>query len=305
MEICVTGASGVIGTALCRSLSESNHDVVGVDSQGPRWDPGVDMVNVDLTETTPDNLPSADIFVHLAAHSRVAPVVEKPQRGVENVTMTRVVLDRARQTGAKIVLASSREVYGNKIKPDETGVDLDTMNPYAASKISSEALCNSYQRCFDVPVTILRLANVYGRYDLNPRVIPIFISLATAGKSLTVYGGEKVLDFLYIDDVVDVVRHIINDGEQAIGKTINLGSGVGTKVVQLAKLVVDRIDTCPGYDVEENRQGEVAKYITDISEAERLFDIEPTRLSETGLSQTIDWYQARPKLLKEIRSGVS
>jgi len=299
-SIIVTGISGAVGTALGERLSETEHDIVGVDASTPRWNPEVRFRQTDLTGSP--RLPDADVVVHLAAHSRVRPIVETPTRAFENVSMLESVLEHARSTGAAVIVASSREVYGNAIRPAEDDLSVDDVeNPYGASKVACESLCAAYHRCYDVPVTRLRFANVYGRYDANPRVIPLFIALATAGKELSVYGRGKLLDFVYVDDVLDAILAAIDRRAAVAGEAINVGSGVGTPLSELAERIARRIDACPGYRIESSQTSEVARYISDISKARTLLDVELETHLEEGLGPTIDWYRDRPELLAEMR----
>jgi len=302
-SILVTGAAGVVGFALCEQLAATEHEIIGIDKKSPRWELDVPFKNLDLTSSP--SLPNTDVIVHLAAHSRVPPVVDEPSKAFRNIGMTEPILEHARRTDARIVFTSSREVYGNAIRPSESDVGPDSVNPYGASKIAGEALCNSYHNCYDIPITVLRLANVYGPYDTNTRVVPIFIALATAGEELPVYGSDKILDFVYLGDVVQAVLSAIQRGSSLGGETINLGSGTGTSLTMLADCVADAIESCPGYRVESKRGGEVQRYVTDVSKARALLDWEPTITLDKGIDRTVDWYRQQESLLAEIRQAVT
>lgn len=304
MRILVTGSSGAIGTALCEKLAETPHDVLGADLAEPKWESDIVFKRVDLTDSS-SLLPEADVIVHLAAHSRVSPVVEDPRRATENIAMTQSVLEHARLTNATVIFASTREVYGNSIRPKEEEVTLDSINPYAGSKLACESMCNSYHNCYDIPITILRIANVYGRYDMNPRVVPIFISKSNVGEKLSVFGAEKLLDFIHIDDVVDALLNVIKERNVLAGETINVGSGTGTALTKLAELINEEMKASPGYVVESNRDGEVDKYISNISKIEALLNWEPEISLEQGLSKTITWYLDHPSLLRNIRDELN
>ncbi|SDK16495.1 UDP-glucose 4-epimerase [Halovenus aranensis] len=301
-SVLVTGASGTIGTALLKNLERDKYDIIGADKESSRWDVDTEIRNADLT-ANPD-LPNTDVIVHLAAHSRVSPVVDEPSKAVENVEMTGTVLEHARQTDASVIFASSREVYGNAIRPTEDKVGLEFKNPYGASKAACEALCSSYVQCYDVPVVTLRLSNVYGPYEQNARVIPIFIALAVAGEELTVFGRNKILNFVFIEDVTTAIKTAIDSRYALSGEAINIGSKEGTPLTTLANLISTRINQCPGYRVEPDRTGEVARYVPTISKAETLLDYTPTVDLKVGLDRTIDWFQNQPELLDEIQATV-
>ena len=300
-KILVTGASGSIGTALLKQLESSEYEVVGVDKEPSEWDLETRILQQDLCAES--ELPSADVIIHLAAHSQVQSTLENPSLAVENIRTTERVLEHAQQIDADVILASSREVYGSEIRPQEDAVSIEATNPYGASKIGSEAIATSFQECFSVNVTTLRFANVYGPYDLNARVIPIFISLGSQGDKLTVYGNSKLLDFVYMDDVVDAIAETVNKRDSLSGEAITIGSGQGIQLSELAEKMVDQIEDCPGYTIQSNRTGDTEKFVAQIEKARALLGLEPTPLG-VGLSETIDWYQQHEQVLEKIRHKI-
>lgn len=300
-RVLVTGASGAIGTALVQRLQSTAYDVVGLDKRASRWEPDVSFVQCDLTEH--DQLPSADVVIHLAAHSQVQPIIDDPSLAVENVRMTDRVLRHADRENATVILASSREVYGSAVRPTTDSASVETTNPYGASKIASESFSSAFDHCFDVDVITLRLANVYGPYDCNPRVVPIFVSLALAGEELTVYGDSKVLDFCYVDDVVAAFEYAVDHRSSLAGETINVGSGTGTTLSELAERIVDAVEGCPGYRVTSNRTGDTETYVANIQQAEALLGHDPTPLRK-GLPRTIEWYHDHEQVRADIRASL-
>lgn len=304
-KIIVTGASGFIGLNLCHRLAQSDYEVVGVDIEPPEFElpNAVETQILDLT-TSPD-LPDSDAIVHLAAHSQVQPVVADPDRAIENIKMTKHVLDEANRMNAFIVNASSRDVYGNAVRPSEEEVAPDSPNEYAASKLSSEALANAYRHTSDISATSLRLANVYGPMDLNRRVIPIFVAQALAGEELTVYGSGKLLDFVHIDDVCDAILRVLSRTEVVDGCTMTLGSGTGTPLSDVAAYIANSIDACPGWYVDDNRKGDIGQFVSDLSTANAVLGFNPEISLQQGLAETIDWYRDYPNLLDEIQSRSS
>lgn len=304
MDVLVTGSSGFVGTNLCRRLADEGHNVVGVDIEAPRY--SLDSVRTheyDLRSRT--DLPHADVIIHLAAHSQVQRVVDKPGRALENIEMTQNVLKHASDVGAAVVNASSRDVYGSEIRPSEEEVTPESPNGYAASKLSSEAIANAFRKTRNVPVTSVRLANVYGRMDTNRRVIPIFIALAYAGEELSVYGQGKLLDFVHIDDVCDAFLSTIQRMTVMDGEAVNIGSGTGTVLTDVAEYIAECIDDCPGWSVSGDRSGDVGQYVSDISKAKAMLGYEADVPLDEGLKTTIDWYLNHPELLEDIRSRLA
>lgn len=303
--VLVTGSSGFIGSNLCRRLAREGYDVLGIDIAPPTFElpETVETLVGNLTENL--ELPAADVIVHLAAHSQVQPVVENPELALENIEMTQRVLEAAEQMDAFVINASSRDVYGDRIAPAESDVTPNSPNGYAASKLGGEAIANAYKHTSDVPVTSLRLANVYGPLETNRRVIPIFASLAASGKSLTVYGEGKLLDFVHVDDVCDAIYSSIQRQEAVCGDTINIGSGSGTTLDEVAEYISQTFDACPGWNRSSDRSGDIGQYVANISKSQKLLGYEPTVSLEEGLTETIEWYQDHPQIREMILSDTS
>lgn len=302
MEVLVTGASGFIGVNLCRRLVDEGHTVYGVDykSRVESLPNEITFHERDLTDNP--KLPDVDRIVHLAAHSQVQPVIETPRYAVENIEMTQHVLSEAVRMDAGVVHTSSRDVYGSAISPTSDDVTTECVNGYAASKLGSEALANAYNATDGVPVTSLRLANVYGPRDRNKRVIPIFISLADIGEDLSVFGQGKVLDFIHVDDVCDAILAALDRLPAVSGETLNIGSGVGTPLTAVAEHISTKIAACPGWTVSGNRTGDVERYVSETDQTASLLGFTADIKLEEGLSTTIDWFRDHPDLLETIRS---
>ena len=276
---------------MCGVLLKNEYNVYGVDSKQPQFDSlnDVNVIQEDLLSKP--KLPNVDVIVHLAAHSQVQQVVQEPGKVIENVEMTQHVLEEAQRLGAGVVNISSRDVYGSDICPSEEEVTTESPNEYAASKFAGEALVNAYtQRC-DLNAISLRLSNVYGPKDANKRVIPVFIAAAESGEELTVFGQGKLLDFIYISDVCRSIRSSIENLSAISGESINIGSGIGTPLTEVASKIANMVHTCPGYRTTTNRTGDVDRYVADISKAESLLDFEPQVRVEEGLNKTVRWYQ--------------
>jgi UDP-glucose 4-epimerase len=298
-RVLVTGSSGTIGTALAERLLAEGWDVVGADRVPNRWSSVVDArtVAVDLRDrAATDALPAnVDVVVHLAANARVTDLIERPEKARDNLETTVTALEYARERDVSgVVFASSREVYGDQSGTargeGDTSIE-DCKNPYAASKVGGEAMTRSYAQCYGLDATVLRFSNVYGRYDVTDRVVPLFLAQAARGEDLTVYGRDKVVDLTYIDDLVDGIVRTLADFETAAGETFNLGSGTGTSLLSLAETVTDRFPTGSDVRVERNRTGEVERFVADISRARAVLGYEPTRSPLGGLDPAIDWYR--------------
>jgi UDP-glucose 4-epimerase len=306
-SIVITGSAGTVGTALANELLDQGYDVTGVDIMENRW---LDFINdhsitADISNYEVfDDLPSSpDLVIHLAANARVHKLVQNPMLAKENFDTTFNVMEYAREVGANVIFASSREVYGNNgqiiYSENDTYVD-ECESPYTASKIGGEALVKSYGKCYDIDVSIVRLSNVYGKYDASDRVVPLFIAQASNGKNLTVYGENKMLDFTYINDCVQGFLQIIEQFNKAFGTTFNIASGRGTSLSTLAEIIVNEPDADVSISVEENRTGEVSRYVADTTKAAKILGYDPEFTMREGIAETIAWYREQPEIQKEI-----
>ncbi|XGI84219.1 NAD-dependent epimerase/dehydratase family protein [Halorutilales archaeon Cl-col2-1] len=260
-----------------------------------------DLAKSDSVEELPTDV---DTIIHFAANARVHKLVKEPVGAKKNFDMTFNILDHARKNDIRnIVFASSREVYGNKGKmiysEEDTYVD-ECESPYTASKVGGESMVKAYENCYDIDSCILRFSNVYGKYDSSDRVIPLFIAQASRGHDLTVYGSQKVLDFTYIDDCVDGILRTLDNFNKVKDTTLNIASGEGPSITELAELVAQKTDRDVEINVEENRTGEVSRYVADISKAKKVIGYEPTYNLSDGIDKTVSWYNENEYLFDEI-----
>lgn len=298
-KILVTGSSGTIGTRLCQRLLENDYDFIGVDWKKNKWDKEIEKrtIHLDLRnkkllfKKIPKNV---DLIIHLAANARVYDLVLNPNLALDNIITTFNILEFARASNIKkIIFASSREIYSNspKIIHKEDDVRINFIeSPYSASKLSGEALIRAYNKCYGINFVIIRFSNVYGMYDDSNRVIPLFIKLANQNKNLVIYGKDKLLDFTYIDDAVNGILLSIKKFEKAKNNVFNIASGKGTKILDVAKLIIKNLNSKSKIIIKENRKGEVIKYIANINKAKKFLDYQPKIAIKEGIIRSIDWY---------------
>ena len=287
-RVVVTGGAGFIGSHLIdRLLADDSTEVLVLDnlSRGrianlARWqgDPRLDLVQADVRDTQSIQalLHSADLVYHLAAQSTVMGAVQ--ERGYTfstNVVGTFNVLTAAVHNGVKrVVFTSSREVYGEPISlPVDEESPLLAVNSYGASKVAGEAYCRAYRREFGLQTAVLRLTNVYGPRDFG-RVIPHWIELARAGCELPVYGGKQVLDFVWVGQAVEA---LLRAGRlECPLPPINVGSGTGTRIVDLARRIGRLVDSHARLNLQPARKVEVTRFVANVERMRQILKVEPT-----------------------------
>jgi UDP-glucose 4-epimerase len=283
-KILVTGGAGFIGAHLVAALASSSDEIVVIDNfkrssreSLARWvSPGrVRLLEGDIRrfDAMAAAVRGCETVFHLAAQSNVMGAVDDPEYSITtNVLGTFNVLRAAAEAGAKrVVFTSSREVYGEaSALPVHEGEPLLAKNPYGASKVAGEAYCRTFANTHRMPVEVVRFANVYGTGD-SGRVIPLWLTAAQEGRDVQIYGGDQVIDFLWVETAVTALLYAAARG---LPGPVNIGSGVGTKIVDLAARIVDvtrsksRIVRAPPRGVE------VAKFVAD-TRAMRSLGLEP------------------------------
>jgi nucleoside-diphosphate-sugar epimerase len=284
MRILVTGGAGFIGTHLVRKLLMDNpastvrildnlHRGCNVFNGLPR----VEFVQGDIRERQNVRAASQDVDViyHLAAQSRVLGAIEDADYSfTTNVVGTVEVLSAARDCGVHtVVFTSSREVYGQATSlPVPESAPLHPKNAYGASKAAGEIYCRLYAES-GMNVIVLRLANVYGPGD-SGRVIPLFIANALCGRPLVIHGENKLLDFVWVGDVVDALASMLVTPLDR--ETVNIGSGEGTTLLDLAHQILDLTASSSTIASAGARTPEVDRFVADVRLAERLFNYRPS-----------------------------
>lgn len=293
--ILVTGAAGFIGSHLVERLVEEGYDVTAVDNMlRGKLDnlskvlDKIKFVKGDVRdyELMKELVRDSELVFHLASLSRVLPSIENPELCFEiNVKGTEVMARLCSKYRKKLIFSSSREVYGSpKYLPVDEAHPLNPENPYGASKVCGEKIVEAYAKSYELNYVTLRLTNVYGLRDFD-RVIPIFVEKALKGEDLVVYGADKILDFVYIDDVINALINAMDCNE---GLALNVGSGVGTSLLELANLVRNMTNKEVEIIIKERRRGEVDKFVANIRRAEELLKWRPKVDLKEGLRRVVE-----------------
>lgn len=281
----VTGGCGFIGSHLVDKLVFNGHEVVVIDNLTAQcnskfyYNDSATYHHQDIAdyENTRTLYKDCDYVFHLAAESRLQPAIENPIGAMQkNVVGTCTVLQCAREAGVKrVIYSSTSSGYGNnKIPNVETQSD-DCLNPYSVSKIAAEKLCKMYTDLFGLETIILRYFNVFGErcpeVGQYAPVLAIFDRQNRKGDPLTVVGdGTQRRDFVHVNDVVQAnLLSIRGLPEDSFGEVYNIASGTNTSVIELAKIISDKIIFYP------KRIGEVEDSLADITKAKEVLKYLP------------------------------
>lgn len=261
-RILITGGAGFIGSHLAEALLARGHSVTIIDNlstgkfenianlcQHPHFRFAIDSI---MNEVVLDRLASeCEVIFHLAAAVGVKLIVEQPVQTIEtNVNGTMSVLRAAVRYRAKVLIASTSEVYGKGNRVPFSEDDDVVLGPtfrsrwsYAASKMIDEFLALAYHREKGLPIVVFRLFNTIGprqsgRYGM---VVPRFIQQTLEGKPITVYGdGSQSRCFLHVNDAVRALIALA-EAETVLGNVYNVGSQEEISIKALAMLVVKTV----------------------------------------------------------------
>jgi len=306
-NVLVTGGAGFIGSELVHQLAAQGSRVVVVDNlvNGRREnldglpDDQVQLVLADVRDTQrlADLMRGVDIVFHLACLG-VRHSIHSPQENHEvNATATLKLLSLARVAGVKrFVYVSSSEVYGTAHwVPMTEEHPTFPMTVYGASKLAGECYTRAYYRTYGYPTVVVRPFNTYGprchHEGDSGEVIPRFLLRCLAGHPMVVFGdGTQTRDFTYVSDTATgILRAGLADN--AVGQTINLGSGREIAINELAREVAAVVGWPDAAVIHDGpRPGDVLRLCADTTKARQLLGFEPQVTLREGLSRLRDWY---------------
>jgi dTDP-alpha-D-glucuronic acid decarboxylase len=325
-NVVVTGGYGFIGTHLVSALLERGDSVTVFDFAKNARDTSIDFdghanfrfVQGDVTDLSAlENAltPGTDTVFHLAAVVGVKNYLNNPLRVLDvNVIGTRNVLELSHRHGARVVFASTSEVFGKNPNPpfaeDDDRVVGSTRTArwsYSTSKAMAEHLVFAMHDAYKLPVTVVRYFNVYG-----PRQNPIFVVSQTihrilnGRKPLLYDSGDQSRCFTYVDDAIAGTL-LAAESRAAIGQAFNIGSMTETTVREVVDLAIkianvdsvadaENVDTATQYG---GKYEDIPRRIPDSTKAQRELGWRLKVDVEEGIRRTIEWARANPWYLEE------
>jgi NAD dependent epimerase/dehydratase len=311
-NVLVTGAGGFIASHLLEKLVRLNANVTAFVRYNSRNDFGLiemlpsvikNKINVipgDLRDSDAvyDSLDGKDIIFHLGALIAIPYSYIHSREVIEtNILGTYNILNAARRLRTKkIVHTSTSEVYGSAIKiPISENHPLQAQSPYSASKIGADKIAESFYKSYDLPVAIMRPFNTFGPRQSARSIIPTIILQAL--KSNNVHLGSLIpkRDFTFVKDTVEGFIKIAESNE-AIGETINIGSGQDISIGKLVNLIGKLLNKKIKVSLDKSRirpeNSEVDRLVADNSKADKILGWKPKVDFELGLKETIHWFKS-------------
>jgi len=318
-KVFITGADGFIGSHLTELLVKEGYEVKAfvyynsfntwgwIDSFSPEVLKNIEIVTGDIRDPfmVESAMRGCDTIFHLAALIAIPFSYNAPQCYVDtNITGTLNILQAARSLKVnKVLITSTSEVYGTALyTPIDEKHPKQSQSPYAATKISADALAESYYRSFDVPVCIVRPFNTYGPRQSARAVIPTIISQLQSGyKEIKLGNLEPTRDFNYVKDICKGF-HAIAESEKTIGEEINIATQQEVSIGELAQELIDQINPEAKIVIDQSRlrpdNSEVDRLLGSNKKIQQLTNWKPAYSLKKGLSETIQWFSKKENLIK-------
>ena len=301
----VTGGTGFLGSHLCDALLSDGYSVTAVDNlltgrlsnlEHLKNDARFEFRQLDVCE--PFDCGAVDYVFHFASP---ASPVDYAQHGIETLKVGSLgsfqALEVAKKYGAKYLVASTSECYGDPLEHPQKETYWGHVNPigprsvYDESKRFAEATTVAYRRYHNVDTHIVRIFNTYGpRMQINDgRVIPNFMRQALRGEDLTVYGdGSQTRSFCYVSDEVEGIMQLSRSDEH---DPVNIGNPTEFTILECAQRVLAITQSKSRIRYEDLPVDDPKQRRPDISKARRLLGWEPKIDLETGLRMSLDYFK--------------
>jgi len=315
MRVLVTGGAGFIGSHLCDRLVKSGHDVVCMDNLSTSRRSNLyrvidhsrfEFVRHDVCD--PWHIECDQIY-HLACPASPVQYQRNPVRTIKTAAIgTLNALECARDVGARLLIASTSEIYGDPAVHPQTedyNGNVSTLGEracYDEGKRVSEALAASWFRQYGTDVRIARIFNTYGPRMASDdgRMIPNFVLQALSDEPITVYGdGSQTRSWCFVSDTVEGLTRLMGfDGESPLPCVMNIGNPEETTVTETAKVIVEAAQTIRAESVRSEvslrplPQDDPTRRRPDISRAGSLLGWTPKVSLWDGVLATVRWFYA-------------
>lgn len=306
MRVLVTGGAGFLGSHLCDLLLKEGHEVIAMDNlvtgnpdniAHHMGNPKFQFVRHDVTEFVYVE-GKVDGILHFASPASPIDYLELPIQTLKVGALgTHKALGLAKAKGARFVLASSSEVYGDPlIHPQEESYwgNVNPIGPrgvYDEAKRFAEAMVMAYHRAHGVNTGIVRIFNTYGpRMRANDgRVVPTFIVQALSGEPLTVFGdGSQTRSFCYVTDLVRGIYNLLMSDEV---DPVNIGNPTEMTIGKFAESVLELTESESSIIYKDLPQDDPKVRQPNIGRAKRVLEWEPEVPLSEGLAQTVEYFR--------------
>lgn len=307
MNILVTGGAGFIGFHLCKKLLKDGHRVTALDNFLTGTPENVHILEkyenftfVEHDINKPFDYRVERIYNLACPASPIYYQKDPVQTTTTNVLGMINVLELARRRNARVVQASTSEIYGDPLESPQKenyNGNVNIVGPracYDEGKRCAETLCMDYKRQHGTDIKIVRIFNTYGpnMYEHDGRVISNFIVQALTGNKITIYGdGSQTRSFQYIDDLIRGMISMMNKDD--FHGPVNIGNPHEVSILEVARLIIDLTDSKSETVYCDLPEDDPKRRYPDIHLAKSRLNWEPRISLTEGLKKTIDYFKAR------------
>jgi UDP-glucuronate 4-epimerase len=316
MRVLITGGAGFIGSHTVERLLANGHDVTILDNFNDYYDPAIKRENIravrdqitlvegdlrekeDVEQAYTAAPTPVDAVIHLAARAGVRPSIEQPELYIDtNIKGTFHMLEAAKRHDVKrFVFASSSSVYGVNKKVPFAEVDpiLQTISPYAMTKMAGEQMCSNYSALYDIRTVCLRFFTVYGPRQRPDLAISKFTRLIHEDKPIDRYGdGSTARDYTFIRDIVDGILGALEYTTKADAPKCDIFNLGGSQTVTLNEMIgaIEKaLDKKAQINAMPEQPGDVPLTSADVNKASTVLHFKPTTHIDTGIPEFVKWW---------------
>lgn len=307
-KILVTGGAGFIGSHLCHKLIEQGNEVICLDNL---FTGSIDNIR-DLMDNRNFMFLDKDIIEPVSCmvdqiYNLACPAspIHYQYNPIKTVTTSFMgafnMLNLAKKTNARILQASTSEVYGDPLEHPQKESYVGNVNQigiracYDEGKRVAETLFFDFHRMYNVEIRVIRIFNTYGpNMAVNDgRVISNFITQALTGKNITIYGnGEQTRSFCYVTDLIDAMIKFMNVEDPKLTGPANIGNPKEFSIREIAECILKKIDSKSEIIFEPLPQDDPHKRKPCIDYIKSIIDWEPEIDLDNGLNKTIDFFRS-------------
>ena len=306
MKILLTGAAGFLGSHISKKLIDNNHEVIGLDDLSTGSIKNVEQLinHPKFTFIEHDvRIPyqaKVDAILNFACPASPVNYQKDPVRTIETNFLGMInLLHLANETGARIIQASTSEIYGDPTQSPQKESYWGNVNPigirscYDEGKRAAETLCFDYRRQHDLDTRVIRIFNTYGPNMAigDGRVVSNFIVAALKGADIEIYGdGTQTRSFCYVDDLIDgFIKLFFKDG---VIEPVNLGNPEPINMLELANEVIELTGSKSKIEMRALPGDDPKQREPKIDKAKDLLGWMPLTKRKDGLAKTVQYFEA-------------
>ncbi len=298
-KVLVTGGAGFIGSNLVEALVKKGGNVTVIDNLTTGTEKNLEevedqvkLIEAPCSEITELNLEEPEIIYHIGIPSSSPMYREDPLLVGSAINEFIKIMELAKETGAKVVYASSSSMYNRRNPPHQEDMEVDAFDYYTEARLAMERLAKVYNELHDVNSVGMRFFSVYGPHEKAKgkyaNIVSQFFWKMKEDETPVIYGdGEQTRDFTHVSDIV---KALMKAGEKDLEyETINVGTGKETTFNEIIDLLNEKLEKSiePEY-VENPIENYVDRTLADISKAKRLLDYQPNVTLEEGVEEMIE-----------------